>query len=63
MSEPDKAHLIIPRHKRLAMALEARVDPRTIDAILRGQQVKGDAGQRAREVLRKHGFIPAEGAV
>lgn len=62
MAEPDRTHLTLPRRTRLALAVEARVDVRTIEAALRGDPIKGDAGERAREVLRAHGHLPAESA-
>ena len=48
------------------LALEADVDPRTIVAELkaaRGERarVRGISGDRARRVLRQHGFLPSGG--
>jgi len=57
MAEPDRPHLRIPRTQRLALALEARVDIRTLEAVLRGEAVRGDAGERAKEVLSAHGHL------
>lgn len=42
----------IPKRRRLELALEARVDVRTIEAELRGVRVERDAGERAREALK-----------
>ena len=42
----------ISRRRHTELALEARVDIRSIEAELRGVRVSGDAGERAREVLR-----------
>jgi hypothetical protein len=43
-----------PTARRLAV--EARVDPRTITRVALGGRVRGDAGHRAREVLVRHGW-------
>ena len=40
------------------LAVEASVDPRTILRAFRGEAVRGIAGDRARDVLIKHGFLP-----
>lgn len=45
--------------RRLAVA--ARVDPRTILAVLRGEPVRGDAGHRARAALVAAGLLPPDG--
>ena len=42
----------IPKRRRIELALEARVDVRTIEAELRGVRVGRDAGERAREALK-----------
>lgn len=42
----------IPRSRRLALAVQADVDVRSIEAELRGQRVAGRAGERARKVLQ-----------
>lgn len=42
----------IPRSRRLALAVQADVDVRSIEAELRGERVAGRSGERAREVLR-----------
>lgn len=39
------------------LAVEADVDPRSIHAVLRGRDVRGMAGRRARDVLVRHGFV------
>ena len=44
------------------LAVEASCDPRTIVRVHRGEDVRGIAGQRAREVLIKHGLLsPTDG--
>jgi hypothetical protein len=40
------------------LAVKARVDPRTIQRILDGQEVRGDARHRAVEVLEAEGLMP-----
>jgi hypothetical protein len=40
------------------IAVEARCDPRTVQRVYAGQQVRGDAGTRAREVLIAKGILP-----
>ena len=62
MADADRSHLTIPRRTRLALAVEARVDVRTIELILQGKPVRGDAGTRATEVLRAHGHLPKAGS-
>lgn len=42
----------IPRSRRLALAVQADVDVRSIEAELRGERVAGRPGERAREALR-----------
>lgn len=42
----------ISRAKRLALAVDADVDVRSIEAELRGERVAGRAGERARKALR-----------
>lgn len=47
------------------LAVEADVDPRTIGAALwavrgRRQFPRGRAGERAREVLSRHGYLPEQ---
>lgn len=42
------------------LAVVARVDPRTLARLLRGQPVKGDAGHRGRKVLEEEGFLSKE---
>jgi hypothetical protein len=43
------------------LAVEGSVEPRTLLKALRGEPVRGMAGQRAREVLERHGLIaPAD---
>jgi hypothetical protein len=39
------------------LAVEASCDPRTIVRVHRGEVVRGIAGERAREVLIKHGLL------
>lgn len=51
MQMPDPIQL-----KRIA--LEASVDPRTLRRVLRGEEVRGMAGYRAREALAARGLLP-----
>lgn len=44
---------VIARSKLLRIAGAARVDPGTIVKVLRGQRVRGDARDRAREQLQR----------
>jgi len=44
---------LIARSKLLRIAGAARVDPGTIVKVLRGQRVRGDARDRAREQLQR----------
>lgn len=57
-----------PRHRRAArsvistgkarsLAAKASVDPRTLDALLEGREVRGLAGERARQVLIEAGYL------
>lgn len=39
------------------LAVKAACDPRTIKRVLRGDRVRGDAGNRARAALVEAGFI------
>lgn len=39
------------------LAVEASCDPRTIYRVYRGEKVRGLAGERARTVLERHGFL------
>jgi hypothetical protein len=41
------------------LAVEASCDCRTIVRALRGERIRGLPGYRAREVLARHGLIPA----
>jgi hypothetical protein len=48
------------------LAVEADVDPRSIQKVLRGYKVRGMAGRRAREALARAGLLQAfssEGAI
>jgi len=40
-----------------ALAVRANVDPRSILAVARGEQVRGAAGHRARAVLVEAGYL------
>ena len=40
------------------LAVEASVEPRSLLKLLRGEPVRGLAGQRAREVLERYGLLP-----
>jgi len=42
------------------LAVEAQVDPRTIDRVVKGLPVRGLAGERARKVLIAAGIIPSD---
>jgi hypothetical protein len=42
----------IPRSRRVALAVQADVDVRSIEAELRGERVAGRPGERARAVLK-----------
>jgi hypothetical protein len=44
---------VIARSKLLRIAGAARVDPSTIVKVLRGERVRGDARDRAREQLQR----------
>lgn len=48
---PLAPHLLVDSHKRLEAATNGRVTVRTIEKVLRGESVRGDAGVRAREAL------------
>jgi len=39
------------------LAVEASCDPRTLQRVLEGEAVRGLAGERARQVLEKHGLL------
>ena len=39
------------------LAVEASVDPRSIQRVLEGKPVRGMSGQRIIEVLKKHGLL------
>lgn len=39
------------------LAVEASCDPRTIQRVFRGEEVRGLPGKRAREVLEAHGLV------
>jgi hypothetical protein len=39
------------------LAVEASCDPRSLQRVLDGEEVRGLAGERAREVLIKHGLL------
>jgi hypothetical protein len=41
------------------LAVRASVDPRTIERIARGENVRGLPGRRAREALREAGILPS----
>ena len=43
------------------IAVEARVDPRTLVRVAQGDDVRGDAGHRAREALERHRAATAGG--
>ncbi len=63
MSTPSK-HVEAEMLRRLAVAAE--VDPRTLRKLLRGAEVKGMAGRRARQVLADAGLlavVPVKGTV
>lgn len=47
-----------PTLRKLAVA--ASVDPRTLNRLLRGLPVRGDAGHRGRRVLEDNGFLPKQ---
>jgi hypothetical protein len=40
------------------LAVEASCDPRTLRRVLKGETVRGLPGERARDVLVKHGLLP-----
>lgn len=42
------------------LSVAAICDPRTIRKVLRGERVRGSAGQRAKEVLLKVGLLVEE---
>ena len=42
------------------LAVEASCDPRTIQRVFEGEAVRGLPGERARDVLVKHGFLASE---
>lgn len=49
---------LTPSHNRVRqLAVEANVDPRTIVRVLRGEEVKGNAGDRARAACVKAGLL------
>jgi hypothetical protein len=53
---------VIARSKLLRIAGAARVDPGTIVKVLRGERVRGDARDRAREqLLREQIEFPDDG--
>ena len=53
---------LTPSHNRVrALAVEAQVDPRTIVQVLRGEKVKGNAGDRARAACVKAGLLEEGG--
>lgn len=39
------------------LAAQASVDPRTLDKLLRGEEVSGLAGERARKILIENGLL------
>ncbi len=39
------------------MAVKAICDPRTLTKLLNGEDVRGDAGDRARQVLIENGYL------
>ena len=41
------------------LALDASVDPRTLQAVLEGRPVRGMAGERARKALVEAGYLGA----
>lgn len=43
---------------RRRLAVAASTDPRTIEKVYRGLDVRGLAGERARLVLEKEGYLP-----
>ena len=43
------------RAELFRLAADANVDPRTVLRVLRGEKVRGDAGERVRAVLAAHG--------
>jgi hypothetical protein len=45
--------------EELKLALKASVDVRTLRKALRGEPIKGRAGDRARAVLKAAGLLPA----
>lgn len=43
--------------KARELSVEAKVDPRSVKNVFAGKLVKGGAGDRAREVLIKYGYL------
>lgn len=61
-----KARRNLDEATRRELAVQAEVDPRTIEKVLRGEPVRGMAGRRARRVLEAAGLtipanLPSEG--
>jgi hypothetical protein len=53
----------IERPDLLRLAADCDADPRTVQRVLRGEHVRGRAGERIRRVLEQRGLTPppAEG--
>lgn len=52
----------IPRSRRVALAVQADVDVRSVEAELRGERVRGRPGERVRAVLSAEGLPTSEQA-
>lgn len=48
----------LPEHLARRLAAEHGCDPRSLKKILRGGQVRGEAGERARRALELAGLLP-----
>lgn len=54
-----KRERIISTGRARMLAVQAQVDPRTLEKLLRGEDVAGMAGDRARNVLIQAGLLAA----
>lgn len=58
---PTRSTTPVPTHELRSLAVAASADPRTVARALRGEPVRGLAGERVARVLRERGLdAPAD---